>query len=441
MFSDIGIVVLLSILVPFLINHYIPSAHFRSSVRMILLFLGLLLVWASLGLTDAIMDLIRASRADDGYHNTSGMEMALAMSIGDWGYVWDYSSLGNKAFHVWLGMFYWLTGCGLAGSEAFNGFVAFWANLMLIRHLASSLTLPKRAPTWLPLIVFVPSLVFWFTILYKEAILYWGICLFFTSMMRAETLRDFLRHGLVGLLGLAVAMTLRPYLAIIWAVAISYASVLRRGSLLQSAAAVLVLFAAFAAVQEQTSVSSSAEALEYAEDKAADYERHAAEEGYASNIDISNPIPGVVGAVSLFLRPFPWNLRAARVMLSGLEIWTITSMILIGWYFVSPSERRNLLSRNDVITSLLVCTGFCLLLSYILNEGQVIRLRIHALPALLTLAWLPLAVRLNRQVANRSGAKSIVMHSSPSIETHCGSATRCVRLSHQSASSGPSPHK
>ncbi|MGC8908853.1 MAG: hypothetical protein ACP5M0_15640 [Desulfomonilaceae bacterium] len=411
MFADIGLVTLLTAMVPLLVNYYIPSSLFRSSIRVILIAFGVLFVTASLGLTDMLIALLRTSRADDGYHSMCGTEIALALSVGDWGYLWDYPSLGNKAFHIWIGVLYWLTGCGLTGAEAFNGFAAFWANLMLIRHFASALTLRQSTPTWLPFMVFAPRPFFWFTILYKEAIIYWGVCLFYTSAMRSTTLKDFVRRGIPGVLGIAVGLLFRPYLTIIWVVAVSYAFVFLRRSLLQSAVAIVMLIAAFAAVEDQIGVANTSEALEYLENQAASYERYAAEEGYASNVDVSNPVPGVVGAISLFLRPFPWNLRAARVILASLEIWIITGMILAGWAMLRPADRRALLSRRDVITSLLACAGFCLLFSYILNEGQIIRFRIHALPALLTLAWLPLSVGINRKAARLGFA----LHRAPYI--------------------------
>ena len=386
----------LMVAVPFFVRHYLSGNRFSKPLYNSIIVVGLIFVSLGFGLNEFFLNALNVSRADDDYHHYMASEILMAIKYSNWDHVADYAALGNKSFHILLGTFYSLTNVGKVGAETFNCFLGFWAGLMLLRFFVAHLSNSVRVPNWILPLVFFPSLFFWTSILYKEALMYWSICLFFTSTVPASSGGKF-QITLCSLTGFMMGMLLRPYSVVIWAVSVAMSIMIMSGRFLYVLMAVGIMIAAVTLAANQLEVERFAEAKEFADSWAARTSSQVGE-GAGSAIEYGgSTIFGVSGAVSLFFRPFIWNVRALRIVMSSVEIWTITLLILFSWAFLDSKGLRLQLWRPDAIISIMVCLCYSVLFTYVANEGQIVRLRLSVMPAILTLAWLPLAHKLNKR--------------------------------------------
>jgi hypothetical protein len=329
------------------------------------------------------------------------MELAHHMMVSDWNYVWDYAGTSNRGFHIYVGLLYFLTGIHKTAAEALNAFLGFWGALALTRHFVRNVPNYILVPNSIFVVTFLPSALFWTSILIKEALMFWGICLFFTSVIPSGPKEKF-KFGFSALIGLTVGIIMRPYTMVAWACSLAVVILYKSRRIMVSAVMVLGMIISVGFMASQLGIENVEEAEEFAKDwsqmtRNLQYEMP---EGAESTIT-GKPIVFVSGAISLFFRPFPWNVRALRLVISSAEIWTISGLIILGWKRATRADRRLMLSSPDVLVSILVCLAYCMLFTFIANEGQVARARLQAMPALLTLAYVPYLLRYSRKVERK----------------------------------------
>jgi hypothetical protein len=101
----------------------------------------------------------------------------------------------------------------------------------------------------------------------------------------------------------------------------------------------------------------------------------------------------VSGFTSIFFRPFPWEIRSFRILISSLETWTVTILMLFGWLRMSSFERGLALRTPAIQAAILVCIVFSIFFTYLPNEGLMVRQRVQMIPALLVLSLFPILLR------------------------------------------------
>lgn len=391
--------------------YYLSAPNFSTGYRIITILGGFVWILLGLGLNSILLQNFGVFRADDVWHDDMAMQLAQHMSRGNWQFVASYFKPGNPAFHLWVGFLYFLTGIGKASAEGLNALFGFWGTLALTRHLGNTLPMSTRVPYRVLLVTLLPSAIFWASLLLKEALMFWSMCIFFTSMLPSEFGKNF-RFSFLGLIGALVGMTLRPYTMITWVVSISVVTLYRSRLVLLSA--IMVAGLIFSAsifgrqIEQKVDVESSGSAggtdmLGFAEGWSEKTQQ--LKFGDGSTIE-GRQIFLVSGAISLFFRPFLWNFGSLRMAITSLEIWIISFLIIFGWLRTSPTQRRLMWARPDVPVCVLVCMAFSVLFTFLPNEGIVARSRLQAMPALLTLAYLPLLLRHSRR-AERTRMRSL----------------------------------
>lgn len=382
-------------LVPILVNHYLSAPNFSPRYRKRSVLGGVLWLGLGLGLNELVFNALGIPRADSWGHYVTGLELAQYMKAGDWDYIWSHGLSSNPGFQVLVGLLHFFTGMGLIGMETLTCFLGFWGCLILTRHFANILPQNTLAPQSLFFVTFLPSAIFWTSSLIKEAFIFWGICLFYSSLMPSGQ-TDRFKLRLQAVIGFAAGIILRPYTMMAWVCAVGAVVTYKSRRIIVSLAVIAGFFVAAGLFRDQLKVESIEEARAFGESMS---RTTLSLQGEGAESSIMGPqIFFVSGAISLFFRPFPWNIRAIRLVVSSAEIWIISLLIIVGWKRATRTERRLMVRRPDIMVSVLVCMAFSILFTYMVNEGQVARARLQAMPALLTLAYVPLLLRYTRKV-------------------------------------------
>lgn len=389
--NDIIFCSALCCVIPVMVRHFLSTERFTPQFINIVVLGGMF--WLAMGVigNDILLSFLDVGRADDMWHDENGIKVAEWLYVGNWDAIINHMTDGNTRFHLWIGAWYSVAGVGKTSLEALNCVIGLWGALALTRYLGSMYESPMWASDYLLLVVLLPSAVFWTSLLIKEALMLWSICIFYTSVMPVENGKKF-RFGLLTLVSFVVGTLLRSYTMMAWVCAIGIVSVMKSGRILVAMFLVAGLVFSLAFFSSQVGIESLQEAKTFGEGQAA---IHVNLEDARSTIH-GTRILFVSGFEGLFFRPFLWNVRSMRLLVSAAEIWFITLSIVYGWYTLTPSDRRKLLSRPDVEVSILVCGAFCILFSYIVNEGQLARIRLQALPAMITLAYAPFVLKRER---------------------------------------------
>lgn len=402
--NDVLVILALICCVPFLVSHYLSANRFTQNFRMLALIGGF--VWLILGLggNDVIFSLLGVERMDDYWHDQQGRVVAEWLALGNWEAIGEYAITGNARFHLWVGGWYCLIGLGKTTLEAFNCFLGFWGTLALTRYFSECYPSASSVNKKLLLVTFLPSAVFWNTILIKEGLMFWSICLFFVSTMPRGNSAKF-ALGLWTVPAFATGLLLRPYTMVAWVCAIGAVAIYKSGRVLVSLVLVAGLVASIGFFSSQLQIESVEDARALGETNA---EIHTTIATGGSTI-YGPSIFFVSGAVSLFFRPFIWNVRAFRLVISAVEIWSISLLMIFGFLSINSVSRHALLSRADVQVSILVCIAFCIIYTFMVNEGQIARSRLQAMPALLTLAYIPMALKMSQKEFRMRNKRSLMM--------------------------------
>ena len=390
--SDILFAVPLILSVPFLVNHYLKGFPFTRQMRqmvwlggifwLMFAFLNEQYVYYFLGL--APMDAAKLW----------GQSAFAAQEIGrnHWPFKSDLP-LGNEAYLVYLAYLQLLTGCSSTLPVVINGWSAFWGGLVLARSLGNILPHGTSRSLWLLFIIFFPSTVFWTTSNMKEAFMYWGGCQVFSLVFPRRSSSTWLNPGAIA--GILVMGILRPHVCAIWLGSCGSVAFSQRGQRIYA----LLFLAALPLVQaglnrtvggvELSSPTAAIDRLarQQAAQLAGDAGKSRIEYGEEGAIFF------VSGFTSIFFRPFPWEIRSFRVLLSSLETWTLTLLMLFGWLRITSFERGLALRTPAIQAAMLACIVFSIFFTYLPNEGLMVRQRVQMIPALLVLTFFPLFLR------------------------------------------------
>lgn len=388
---DIGLFAVLILLVPAIVDVYLKRQYVGSGLQVQVLAGGVLWLVFSFFADSFSQEALGVFMYDALGHERWADIVARDMTAGNWDAVWDYFRVGNHAYQCWGALLIWLGGSGYSATMI-NAFVCFWGGLILARSFTSVFPHWHTRRAWLLLTIFFPSVVFWGTMNLKEGFMYWSICVVLSAAFRDPREAFFLKSPLV-LAALVVGALFRPHVMMGWAVAVAAAGILQKGrrgwALLLSLG--LPLF--FMSVRFQTGLGLSTEsAMDLIETH---YNNLALIGHQGSAIDYSGgrPIFFLSGFVSAFFRPFPWMVGSLRVLVSSVETWSVTLILLGVWVKYGFSYGRIAIQLPAVQASILAVIWMCILLSYFPNEGLVVRQRVQMIPGLLTLAIVPLFIR------------------------------------------------
>jgi hypothetical protein len=326
-----------------------------------------------------------------------------------------YDSFGREFAAAWLGdgtapelpdlrrtnFLRWFTGVVyyLFGSNMVTGFFVFGLLALVGSYFwyrAAVVAVPgvnKRL--YLGLVLFAPSIVYWPAYIGKEALMQLGIGT--VALGTAHLLRQRLVKGLVvATAGGWPLWVVRPHLLALVTVAAGCAYVAGRvrvgdqgvRSLLARPVGLLavVLLAAFTVSQgakflgmEDLSLSS----IEAELDEQTERSTTGGSE-FDNDGNSLNPILLPQGAVTVLLRPFPWETERPLQLLASLE-----SVVLAGLVIVRLPSLRTALSRARSTPFLLYCWVLTILyaatFSSFANFGLLVRQRSLVLPALFVL--------------------------------------------------------
>lgn len=339
-----------------------------------------------------IMDLLGTKPVDEIVHLETGNEIASRMSSGDWSLGDDGIIFGNSFFRYFLGVCSYVFDSknGFA-SLLIISFLCFYGSLRLVIFSIAQTGIIRPHTVVVILAMALPSLLFWGISNLKEGLMYWSICMTLVKTMEvlseSETsppkISSILSLSLVVLIGCA----LRPYVMIIWLVALSYLLLFSRYRVVVVPAFVSFITAAFFVLEKLSGFDSSMESAL----AMLDSNRESIISLDGSSIQ-GEKIFLISGIVSMFFRPFIWSTNGIQQFLSSLETWSIAIFIVYQLARVGGSGLRVLAKNTQFISCALALVGFCLLFTWSGNEGLLVRQRTQAVPALVMICMYLMSV-------------------------------------------------
>ena len=324
----------------------------------------------------------------------------------------DYGNLIKKLltpgrfFYVtYQGILYYYTGITVISILAINALMAFWGGLILTRLLYSfsSIRPPRRAI--LPLfLIFVPSVVFWSAANLKEALTYWSICQIVNLLLprgsRGEAIINF---GLF-IIGVCIGALLRPHIIVIWLSAVLIVK------MFQPHFWKYMIFVILLSPVFLPQIDTGGRLSRFCKDPIATFieQKRSAERKYEQFVMRAKtrstirstftygeglPVPVLHGSINILFRPFLWQTRNLRSMLTGIEIWVISLCIIFVWMRMRVTEWRRVFRNPLVWVAMLVSIPFFFFFTYTPNEGWIARQRIQMFPALLIMISIPIFQR------------------------------------------------
>jgi hypothetical protein len=373
--------------VPFLVRSYFPEPKHSTKFTALVTLGGLL--WISYGLfSETLSDIIFGVIPEDAEgHEKFGRELANYMSLGWWDLVWQYTQVGNPLYQAYSGLVFFFTGASRNFMNVSNGWLGFWGGLVLASHLATDAVESKFRSAWLLGVIFLPSAIFWTTANLKEGFMYWAICMTIAGTLGKKHFGGPAR-SLLSVCGIIVGGLLRPQMMVSWLCAIFVTNLIHARKIGYSLIIIVMLIASTIGLQNKMGFESPQELLEIQEKTS----KAMLTANRNSDIDFGSgqPIYFVTGFVSIFFRPFPFEAKNLRILLSCLETWGATFLICISWFTMNREQIRSAIKTADVQVALLAVLFFCFLLSEVPNEGLLVRQRLQAMPALIILAVWPM---------------------------------------------------
>jgi hypothetical protein len=307
----------------------------------------------------------------------------------------ELDNLRELNFLRWFtGVVYYLFGINMVGGFLVFGLLAVVGSYFWYRATVDAVPRVDRR-LYLALVLFAPSVIFWPSSIGKEALMQLGIGT--TALATAQLLRHRLaRAAVAGFAGGWLLWVVRPHLLalVTLAAGCAYAAGRVRGaggatrSLMARPIGLLavVLVMAFTLSQatkflgmEDLSLSSIEEELDENTERTSIGGSEYEHEGNSLN-----PLRLPQGAVTVLLRPFPWETDSPLQLIASLE-----SAVLIGLILARLASLRAALTRARSTPFLLYCWILVILyaatFSSIANLGLLVRQRSLVLPALYVL--------------------------------------------------------
>ncbi|MFH1117962.1 MAG: hypothetical protein V1792_28915 [Pseudomonadota bacterium] len=384
--ADIPLIFLVATAIPILVERSLDRQTFSTNLRHKIILGGW--IWLAYAVCHEMISgtLFGIWTTDEIVHNMRAGDVMKLIDEGKWDQVWAFAEPGTNAWQLYLALLYSFTGVSNTGSTIINMFFAFWGGLILVREFVKILpSIPPR--TWPLVVVFFPSVIYWCTWNLKEGFMYWAVCLVISGVgVKKPTLGDILRVGT----GVMVGGLLRPHIIIGWFLAVIGVNLLRRGRAPLALLSMIVLPLAVTAISSVAKIETPS--VENALDRAYGQAKILSERSGGSTIhyEEGRPILFVSGFASLFFRPYPWRVRHLGLLLSCLETWSMTLLMLWVWLSMPPRKWGHFFKMPHVKLALLACVYFSLFFTFLANEGLLARQRVQAVPALLILSMIPI---------------------------------------------------
>jgi hypothetical protein len=323
-------------------------------------------------------------------HAVLGSRLAQSIEEIGWSAFLNHFKVGNRAYQCYCALVY-SCGASIHTLTIVNGFLAFWGGLILVRSLSGLEPLPVLRDWVVLLIVFCPSVVFWCTVNLKEAPMYWAICSVFSQAFPAGGVTGRLSRWALFVAGAILGLLLRPIVIVGWLLAVAGAGLLRRGFRMKAALIVLALPLIVSVVQLSVGAPITTEsALDIAET----HMRGLSQISDQTEVEhvFGKPVFLVSGAMAVFFMPFPWQVTSLRLLLSVIETWGMTLLLVWAWFGNPRHMIRSTVKKPAVIVAASALAWMCVLLSYYPNLGLMARQRVQVIPALLALIVIPVAL-------------------------------------------------
>jgi hypothetical protein len=331
--------------------------------------------------------------ADATGYDRYGRQFARAWLAG--GRAPDLDGLRETNFIRWFtGVVYYLFGANMVAGFFIFGLLALVGSYLWYRATADAVPQVNKR-LYLALVLFAPSVAFWPSSIGKESLMQLGIGT--VALATAHLLRHRLaRAAVLGFAGGWLLWVVRPHLVALVTLAAVCAyvggRVRGRGGAMRSLLArpvgllAVMLVLAFTVSQatrflgmEDLSLSSIEKELDENTERTA---QGGSEFDHGGNS--LNPLSLPQGAVTVLLRPFPWETDSGLQVLAALE-----SALLVGIIVVRLPSLRAALIRARSTPFLIYCWVLVILyaatFSSIANFGLLVRQRSLVLPALYVL--------------------------------------------------------
>jgi hypothetical protein len=321
-----------------------------------------------------------------------GQELALAWLDGTTPP--ELVDLRKTNFVRWFtGVVYYLFGTNMVAGFFVFGLLAVVGSYLWYRATVDSVPGINRR-LYLGLLLFAPSIAFWPASIGKEALMQLGIGV--TALATSLVLRQRLLKGLlIGLAGGWLIWVVRAHLLALVTVAAGFAYIAGRvraegrgGGLLSRPLGLVIIILLMAITVNQGAEFLDIENLSVDSIEAElDEQTERSTQGGSSfehEGNSLNPLTLPQNAMTVLLRPFPWETESSLQLLASLE-----SVIVAGLLFVRRSSLVASLRQARTYPFLLFCWAFTLMYaaaySSFANFGLLVRQRSLILPALFVL--------------------------------------------------------
>ena len=308
---------------------------------------------------------------------------------------------GKEGYYFLLASLYRLVGPYPEAGLVLNATMA-GALVPLVGHLTYTLFGSKAAGYVPPLVVFMPGLFLWTSLLLKEATVLFLIAVAADCAARL-TKRGSLLTLVVMTLALSVLFTMRGPIAFVIAIGMIFGLLIGSRRVLHGLATAMIAAAFIAMLVLAVGVGYSGynftvqSNLERAQLVRVDLS--AANSGFASEVDISTPAKALsylpLGMVTFMLGPFPWQLGGGRQLLvvPDLLVW----WMLIPFLWKGQRRALSLFGRHSLLLAFPALGAAVMLSLTVGNFGTVVRERMQVLILLVPLIALGLALRRKDQ--------------------------------------------
>jgi hypothetical protein len=306
----------------------------------------------------------------------------------------DLPDLRQTNFIRWFtGVVYFVFGSNLLTGTLVFGLIAVIGSYLWYRATVNAVPFVDKR-LYLGLVLFAPSIVFWPASVGKEALMQFGIgaAAFATSLLMRQRL---LVGLLVGVGGGWSLWIVRPHILALVTIAAGAAYLAGRvrkqdgkGSLLGRPIGIIVIafLVTFAITQGAEFLGIKSLSLKSIQDSLDQQTERSAQGGsqFDNGSNSLNPIYFPRNAVTVLLRPFPWETDSNMQLLASAESMALAAMMVIRFNSLrvafARSRERPFLMYCWVLVGLYV-TAF----ASFANFGLLVRQRSLVLPALLVL--------------------------------------------------------
>jgi hypothetical protein len=313
------------------------------------------------------------------------------------------ANLRASNFMRWFtGVVYYLFGRDLIAGFFVYSLIAFVGSYLWYRAAAVAIPFLDRRLFFI-LMFFAPSVVFWPAGVGKEALMQFGLGS--VALGVAYILTDRMLHGfLVALPGGWLVYNVRAHLLGLTAIALAFAYVLGRRRRIAAEGASLfrpigivfvVLIAAFAVTQGAKQLHIAALTPDSIQAELQATSASTTQEGSAFNTNVSlSPLHLPQDAITVLLRPFPWEVQSKNQILASLEGMALVAFMILRRKSIALSLRK-LREVPFLFYAWILTLLYVLLFQAFGNFGLLVRERSIVLPAMYVL------LALDVKLANR----------------------------------------